>query len=120
MATNQLETRVRHLPGIAIIELHGEINAFADQALTAAYGEACTQNPGTLLLDFSGVDYINSTGIALIVSLMAKTQQSNCRLIACGLSDHYLEIFTITRLSDFMKIYPDEATALKTVQATAA
>lgn len=120
MTTDQLETRVRHLPGIAIIELHGEINAFAEQALTAAYGEACTQNPGSLLLDFSKVDYINSTGIALIVSLMAKTRQANCRLIAYGLSDHYLEIFTITRLSDFMKIYPDEATALKTVQATVA
>ena len=120
MATIQLETKVRHLPGIAIIELHGEINAFAEQALTAAYGESCVPNPGTLLLDFSGVDYINSTGIALIVSLMAKTRQANCHLIASGLSDHYLEIFTITRLSDYMKIYPDEATALKTIQATAA
>lgn len=120
MATNQLETLVTHLPGIAIIELHGEINAFAEQALTAAYVESCTQNPGTLLLDFSGVDYINSTGIALIVSLMGKARQAKCRLMASGLSDHYQEIFTITRLSDFMNIYPDKAAALKTVQATTA
>ncbi|MGE5262437.1 MAG: STAS domain-containing protein [Acidobacteriota bacterium] len=120
MAANQLETRVQHLPGVAIIELHGEINAFAEQALNAAYGDACMASPGAILLDFSGVDYINSTGIALIVSLMSKARQANCRLMACGLSDHYQEIFTITRLSDFMNIYPDRAAALKTVQATAA
>jgi anti-anti-sigma factor len=120
MTTNQLDTLVRHLPGVAIIELNGEINAFAEQAMTAAYGEACLPSPGTILLDFGGVDYINSTGIALIVSLMGKARQAKCRLVASGLSDHYQEIFAITRLSDFMTIYPDEATALKTVQATAA
>lgn len=120
MVTNQLETLVTHLPGVAIIELHGEINAFAEQALNAAYVESCMSNPGAILLDFSGVDYINSTGIALIVSLMGKARQAKCRLMASGLSDHYQEIFTITRLSDFMNIYPDKAAALKTVQATAA
>ena len=48
------------------------------------------------------MDYINSTGIALIVGLLAKARASKRCLLAYGLSDHYVEIFNITRLSDFV------------------
>ena len=65
-----------------------------------------------MLLKFDKVDYINSTGIALIVGLLAQARKSGRRLLTSGLSPHYLEIFQITRLSDFMQIYPDEAAAL--------
>ena len=53
-----------------------------------------------------------STGIALIVSLLARARKSKRRLLACGLSQHYVEIFQITRLVDFMSVFPDEASAL--------
>ena len=56
------------------------------------------------MLDFSRVDYINSTGIALVVGLLAKARAAHIPLTAVGLSDHYREIFTITRLSDFIEI----------------
>ena len=59
------------------------------------------------------IDYINSTGIALIVSLLGRARASQRRLSAYGLSDHYVEIFNITRLSDFMGIYPDEKSAVQ-------
>lgn len=108
----QLETQVHRQSGVAIVDLRGEINGFAEQALDAAYAEACKGNPGVILLDFAQVDYINSTGIALIVSLMAQARQDGCRVIASGLNEHYREIFEITRLSDFMAIYPDQQTAL--------
>ena len=113
MTARTLEATVRHhRPRVAIIELHGEINAFAEDTLNAAYAEAEGQEPETILLNFAGVDYINSTGIALIVSLLARARKSHRRLLACGLSQHYVEIFTITRLADFMRIFPDEAGAL--------
>ncbi len=115
MTIKQLETRVRHRSGVAIIDLRGEINAFAEESLDSAYAEACTANPGVILLDFTEVDYINSTGIALIVSTMAKARSAGCRMIASGLNEHYREIFQITRLSDFMTIYPDQNTALVNV-----
>jgi anti-anti-sigma factor len=113
MPTRLFEARVRqHLPRVAVIELHGEINSFAEEALSAAYAEAEEQSPQAILLNFSAVDYINSTGIALIVTLLAKARKAHIRLLTCGLSDHYIEIFNITRLADFMSVYPDESTAL--------
>lgn len=103
---------VRQRSGLAIIDLSGEINAFADQELDAVYNEAEATNASTIVLNFESVTYINSTGIALIVGLLARARKANRRLAVIGLSDHYVEIFHITRLVDFMSIYPDETSVV--------
>jgi anti-anti-sigma factor len=118
MTANSLEAHVRHQPRVAIIDLHGEINAFAEDVLNTAYTDAESRKADVILLNFSEVDYINSTGIALIVSLLARARKSKRRLLACGLSNHYVEIFQITRLVDFMSVFPDEKSALAEGQAS--
>jgi anti-sigma B factor antagonist len=118
MAVRHLEAKVRQEPGVAVLDLSGEINGFAQEALDSAYVEAEEKNPEAILLNFEDVDYINSTGIALIVSLLARARASKRRLLACNLSDHYVEIFNITRLSDFMSVFPDEESAMAEAPAT--
>ncbi len=107
--------QVRGQPELALaaIDLSGEINAFAEEALNRAYDEAETLSPATIVLNFSSVTYMNSTGIALIVGLLARARKAHRSLSVWGLSDHYLEIFQITRLADFMRIYPDETSAMQ-------
>ncbi len=119
MASNPLEVRVRQQSRVAIIDLHGEINSFAEDTLQKAYADAEAGNPQGILLNFERVDYINSTGIALIVSLLAKARSSHRRLLATGLSEHYVEIFEITRLADFMSVFSTEAQALQDMPAAA-
>jgi anti-anti-sigma factor len=97
---------------MAVIDLRGEINGFTQEALDATYAEAESNDPGTILLNFEGVDYINSTGIALIVGLLARARASHRSLLACNLSEHYVEIFNVTRLSDFISVLPDEKSAI--------
>jgi anti-sigma B factor antagonist len=112
MDVRHLSVEVRLEGGIVVLDLMGEINGFAEEALNAAYAEAEAADPKTILLNFEEVDYINSTGIALIVGLLAKARASHRRLLACNLSEHYVEIFNITRLSDFMSVFPDEQSAM--------
>src|SRR5687767_6923107 len=112
MPANDLKASVRQVWGGTVLDLRGEINGFAQDALNDAYAEAEAKNPQTILLNFEEVDYINSTGIALIVGVLAKARASKRRLLAYGLSDHYLEIFNITRLSDFVSVLPNEESAL--------
>jgi anti-anti-sigma factor len=112
MDVRHLNVEVRLEEGIVVLDLMGEINGFAEEALNAAYAEAEAQDPKTVLLNFEGVDYINSTGIALIVGLLARARASHRSLLACNLSEHYVEIFNITRLSDFMSVFPDEESAV--------
>jgi anti-anti-sigma factor len=113
MSAKTLKVTVRHQASVAIIELQGEINSASEDTLTAAYTEATASNPSTILLNLSNMKYVTSTGMAILVGLLAQAHQANRRLAACGLSEHYHEVFRILRLNDFLEIYSDEASALK-------
>ena len=112
MQAKHLEASVRLKPGGAVLDLRGEINGFGQEALNAAYAEAENKDPETILLNFEEVNYIDSTGIFLITRLLAKARAAKRRLLAYGLSEHYVRIFNITCLSDFVSVFPDEESAL--------
>ena len=111
MTTRDLEVSVRDRDGVAIIDLVGDINSAAEASLERAYREAA-HGRTAVVLNFGRTDYINSTGIALIVGLLAQARARGISLTACGLTDHYREIFEITRLSDFMRLADNEEVAI--------
>jgi anti-anti-sigma factor len=112
MPPQPFDTHVLPRTHTAVITLHRQLDAAAQDQLTFAYTEAERTNPSAILLNFTAVTSINSTGVALLVALVAQTRAANRPLLACGLSAHDREIFTITRLADFIPIFPDEASAL--------
>jgi anti-anti-sigma factor len=116
MAARQLRVSVRHEPGVAILDLHGDIDGRAEDVLERAYTTAEGQHPAAILLNASQVTYINSKGIALLVVLLRRATKSGRRLWICGLNEHYQEIFRITRLSDYIAVSPDETSALAEIQ----
>jgi anti-anti-sigma factor len=118
MPAKHLEASVCQERGGTVLDLRGEINDFAQEPLNAAYAEAEAKDPGAIILNFWGVDYIDSAGIVLIGNLLAKARASKRRLLVYGLSNHYVEIFDITRLSDFVSIFPDEESALSGASAS--
>ena len=83
--------------------LTGDVNRAAQAGIDEVYAES-EGGPGRLILDFADVEFINSTGIALIVGLLAKARASGRIVIARGLTEHYREVFRITRLSDFLEM----------------
>jgi anti-anti-sigma factor len=107
-----LEARARRANGMTIIDLHGDVNRDAEPALLSAWSEAVADAGAGVLLNFSDVAYINSTGIAVIVGLLARARAEQRSVAVYGLSDHYRRVFEITRLIDFMEVYPDEGAAL--------
>jgi anti-anti-sigma factor len=119
MDKERLSVEVVHAtPGEARLVMRGDVDVAADEALAAAYVTAAASGAQRVVLDFVQVDYINSTGIAIIVRLLAEARRDHRTVIAVGLSDHYREIFRITRLSDYLTIadpapatsVPEEAT----------
>ena len=103
MATRELEVALRWDDGVPVLDLIGDIDSGAEEALQRAW-DAAAADTHALVLDFSRTQYINSTGIALIVRLLADARARGIELSARGLSDHYRTIFEITRLADFMRI----------------
>jgi anti-anti-sigma factor len=117
MATYPLKASVRHREGVAIIDLCGELDGVAEDALEATYASAEQQDPTAILLNFKRVTFINSKGIALIVLVLARSRKSGLRLLACGLTEHFQKIFEITRLSEYIGVCSDEKTAVDKVLA---
>lgn len=91
----------------AVIHCEGDLNVRADAALEAAYIEAVSLGARQITLDFAQVGYINSTGIALIVRMLTTARADGRTVQVSGLTDHYRQIFEITRLSDYMAILDD-------------
>ena len=108
MPATRFERTIRIEPERAVIDLHGDVDGSAKDDLTSGYEEAVRSDTERVLLNFAGVEYINSTGIALIVGLLGRARAEGRTLAACGLSEHYREIFEITRLADFMTIADTE------------
>lgn len=109
MPDRRFEADVRVEAGLAVVVLTGDIDREAESGLAEAY--IASGEVGVILLDFSAVGYINSTGIALIVRFLADGRRDRREIRACGLSPHYAEIFELTRLSDYMRIFDDAASA---------
>ena len=105
-------TTVRMRGAVALIDLAGDIDSTAEHSLQDAWRGATQDPPAAVVLNFEHAGYINSTGIALIVGLLAQARAAKIPLSAFGLSPHYEEIFQITRLADFMAIRPDEDSAV--------
>ena len=115
MAATTAEANLRIEGTTAVVELSGDINRAAEPVLNDAYGQAAAAGCTSIILNFGGTEFINSTGIAVIVGILAKARQENRTVSACGLTDHYKHIFEITRLADFMPMFPDEASARSNV-----
>jgi len=103
-------------PRVAVIDVVGDVTADAKPALEAAYDEV-GPSVRAVVLNFDGLGYMNSSGIGMLVTLLVRTNRARQRLLAFGLSDHYREIFSLTRLDEAIAVVDDEDAAVSTVAA---
>ncbi|HEX5014849.1 MAG TPA: STAS domain-containing protein [Candidatus Limnocylindrales bacterium] len=115
MTTTTIE-RVR-TGDIAILRISGDVTSASDAELTDGFGAAIDDGARAVALDFSAMEYMNSGGIGLLVTLLVRAQRAGVRLLATGLSDHYRQILALTRLDEAIEILPDEAAAKAAVGA---
>jgi anti-anti-sigma factor len=113
MPEPKITMQIRSVNGIAsIIDIQGELTAFAEQLLINTYTAASTPATRAILLNFTGLEYMNSSGIGLLVTLLIRVNRQKQRLLAYGLSEHYQHIFKLTRLTDAIQIYQSENEAV--------
>jgi anti-sigma B factor antagonist len=109
---------VRKAGNIAgIIDIQGEVTAFAEKVLNEAYAQASANGVRAVLLNFSGLEYMNSSGIGLLVTTLIRANRQSQKLMVFGLSEHYRHIFELTRLNEAIGVYGNEAEALAAARA---
>lgn len=104
---------VRHPEdGIAVIDIKGEVTASCEGVLMQAYEQAATNGTALIILNFTDLEYMNSSGIGMLVTLLVRANRQHQKLAAYGLTDHYRQIFELTRLDEAISIHDDESSAL--------
>src|SRR5579859_1265257 len=108
---NEVKATLRDAAPMVVIDLRGEVTTFADQAINEAYRTASDQGAHTILLNFSGVDYLNSAGIAIIIGILTEARKLDQRLLVTGLTPHYQKIFRMMGLSQYAPVFDSEEAA---------
>jgi anti-sigma B factor antagonist len=96
----------------SIIDVSGDLTAASEGQLTAAFAEAAGAATRTIVLNFERLEYMNSSGIGLLVTLLVRANRQRQKMLACGLNEHYRQIFDLTRLDEAIAIHATEAEAL--------
>jgi len=118
--SSSLKTQVRQVASdVSIIHISGDVTGMVEDELMAAYNTASNGRAHTIILNFTDLDYMNSSGIGLLVTLLIRAQRQKQRLLACGLTDHYRQIFSLTRLDEAIGIFDSEADAVTAVTTPA-
>lgn len=97
---------------VAVLDISGDITGFGEEALMDAYNRATSLGAKAIVLNFTGLQYMNSSGIGLLVTLLIRAQRNQQHLRAYGLNEHYENIFDLTRLNEAIGIYASEQQAL--------
>ncbi len=118
MAPATVRMQVRKIdPKISIIDISGEVTSAAEKTLMDCYTESSNTGARAIILNFSGLEYMNSSGIGLLVTLLVRTNRQKQRLMSFGLSEHYRHVLTITRLDEAIAIHATEQEALAAARA---
>src|SRR5215208_97723 len=95
-----------------VIDISGDVTAQSEDVLMAAYDRVPAEGVTAVVLNFSALDYMNSGGIGLLVMLLVRAQRKGQKVLAFGLSEHYRQIFELTRLDEAIGIYDTQDEAL--------
>ena len=118
MSGSTLTMQVRRLNDrTSVIDVQGSVTAGSEAALMDAYNRASSATTRAIIFNFNDLEYLNSSGIGLLVTLLVRAQRQQQRLLAYGLNDHYRHIFELTRLNDAIGIFTSEQEARASVGA---
>lgn len=113
MPESKVEMSVRRAsPTVSVIDISGEVTAFAEPVLAEAFEEASADGVDAVVLNFADMDYMNSGGIGLLVTTLIRANRNNQQMRAFGLTEHYRQILSLTRLDEAIAVFEDEPAAV--------
>ena len=97
---------------VSVLRFEGDIASTSKGAVLRTYQGLPKQSTKLILLDFSKVDYINSSGIALVIPLMIEAANAGQKVFAYGLSPHFNKVFTMVGITKYAGLFPGQQEAL--------
>jgi len=103
--------------GASVLQIQGEIDLHASPALRAELHELVKKKTPALVADFSGVHYIDSSGLATLVEYVRDSKPYGGRIALFGLQPKVKMVFELVRLNELFTIADSKESALAAVAA---
>ena len=97
---------------ITCLRFTGDISSASKDAVVGTYQALDKVSHQRILLEFKGVEYLNSSGIALVIQVLMEASKSAQTIAICGLTPHFTKVFTMVGITKYASLYPDEAAAI--------
>lgn len=95
-----------------ILTIEGELDFHATAEVRDAISKLTDKQSPKILIDFSGVNYIDSSGLAIFVEAFQKIKRYGGKLVLFGLTPSVLNVFEVARLNSIFRLASSEAEAL--------
>ena len=95
---------------ITVLRFGGDITSASQAAVLGTY-QGLPASARRILLDFTKVEYLNSSGIALIIQMMIAAAKSGQTIRTFGLTPHFQKVFTMVGITKYTTLHPDEKSA---------
>ena len=96
---------------VTVLRFAGDISSTSKEAVRGTYQGLEKGAHPRILLDFGGVEYLNSSGIALVIQVLLEASRSEQTVRIFGLTPHFQKVFTMVGITRYTTLYTDEATA---------
>ena len=97
---------------VTVLRFEGDIASTSKEAVLGTYQALNKDTAKIILLDFTKVDYINSSGIALVIQMLIEASNSAQKVYAFGLSAHFTKVFTMVGITKYAGLFPTQTEAL--------
>lgn len=97
---------------VTCFHFSGDISSASKDAIVDTYHSLDKANHKLILMDFKGVEYLNSSGIALVIQVLMEANKSGQTIAICGLTPHFTKVFTMVGITKYASLYSDETAAL--------
>ena len=97
---------------LTCLRFTGDVSSLSKDAIVGTYQALDKAAHKRILLDFKGVEYLNSSGIALVIQVLMEASKSDQTVAICGLTPHFTKVFTMVGITKYASLYPDETAAL--------
>lgn len=114
----ETKTTVDHITSptgsaLSVLRFTGDISSTSKDSVLGAWQTVSGVTP--VLLDFTKVDYINSSGIALIIQMLMEADKSTRKVAIFGLTPHFQKVFTMVGIAKYAGLHKDEPTAVSSL-----
>ncbi len=111
-----MEINVTEANGVAILGLQGRLDLSSGSTLKEHVKKLFAEEKTNVHLNLAGVEFINSSGLGSLVSIMKETRLRKGRLTLSNLASYVQEIFDITQLSHIFEIFTSQDEAVSSYQ----